>query len=216
MSLRNVSMLPWIMLTEDESIVDVPVTVQYNIAMLKILYWTWPSRSEFEDAADSALRHVVVLLKLIRYCQRGVARSRLRCRKDYSVTWWLGAGINIVGVNIQEGKPPAAVKDAFDDVVKAKEDQKDLKTKPKPTLMVLPEVTVKPNALLKRPRAIAIKWSLKLKVKRNALINCLLNTVKPLRWLANVFISMRLSQWWKIIKVFIDVEGGNNMLYLPW
>ncbi len=113
------------MLTEDENIVEVPLTVQYKINNLKdfVLNVDDPVNS-LQQATESALRHVVgstdmdqVLTDGREVMSREVQERLQRFLNDY------GTGILVTQVNIQRATAPAEVRDAFDDVTRAREDE---------------------------------------------------------------------------------------------
>jgi len=114
-----------LMLTEDENIVDLQLVVQYNIKDIKayVLNVKNPEIS-LQHATDSALRHVVGSTRLDEVISTGREQIgdevmvRLQLYLDNYET-----GIHVVKVNIQDAKPPNEVKAAYDDVIKAREDQ---------------------------------------------------------------------------------------------
>ncbi|MFT6102379.1 MAG: membrane protease subunit HflK [Candidatus Endobugula sp.] len=208
-----------LMLTQDESIVEVPVTIQYNIAEIKsfVLNVNDPVVS-LQHAADSALRHVVGSTELNQVLSegRGKIASEMRQRlQDYLKSY--GTGINIVGVNLQEGKPPAAVKDAFDDVVKAKEDQERLKN----------QAQSYANGIVPEARGLAQRTIEEANAYRDQVIaradgesdrfNQLLVAYNqaPKVTRERLYIDAIESVMANSSKVLVDVEGGNNMMYLP-
>jgi membrane protease subunit HflK len=208
-----------LMLTQDESIVEVPVTIQYNIADIKsfVLNVNDPVVS-LQHAADSALRHVVGSTELNQVLSegRGKIASEMRQRlQDYLKSY--GTGINIVGVNLQEGKPPAAVKDAFDDVVKAKEDQERLKN----------QAQSYANGIVPEARGLAQRTIEEANAYRDQVIaradgesdrfNQLLVAYNqaPKVTRERLYIDAIESVMANSSKVLVDVEGGNNMMYLP-
>lgn len=208
-----------LMLTEDESIVEVPVTIQYNIADIKafVLNVNNPVVS-LEHASDSALRHVVGSTELNQVLSegRGKIAAEMRQRlQDYLESY--GTGINIVGVNLQEGKPPAAVKDAFDDVVKAKEDQERLKN----------QAQSYANGIVPEARGLAQRTIEEANAYRDQVIaraegeserfNQLLTAYSqaPNVTRERLYIDAIESVMANSSKVLVDVEGGNNMMYLP-
>ncbi|PTU76456.1 FtsH protease activity modulator HflK [Pseudomonas mangrovi] len=113
------------MLTEDENIVEVPLTVQYKISNLKdyVLNVDQPEVS-LKHATDSALRHVAGSTTMDQVITQGreqmseEVRERLQSFLDT-----YGTGISVTQVNIQRATAPAEVKDAFDDVIRAREDE---------------------------------------------------------------------------------------------
>lgn len=117
------------MITEDENIVDISLSVQYRIAdpRLYVLAVANPE-STLAHATESALRHVVGSARMTQVLGEGRAKlaqdmqPRLQSYLDRYKT-----GLSIRNVNILEALPPKEVKAAFDDVIRAKEDKERLK-----------------------------------------------------------------------------------------
>jgi len=208
-----------LMLTEDESIVEVPVTIQYNIADIKafVLNVNSPVVS-LEHASDSALRHVVGSTELNQVLSegRGKIATEMRQRlQEYLESY--GTGINIVGVNLQEGKPPAAVKDAFDDVVKAKEDQERLKNQAQSYANgIVPEARGLAQRTIEEANAYRDQVIARAEGESerfNQLLTAYSQAPKVTR--ERLYIDAIESVMANSSKVLVDVEGGNNMMYLP-
>ncbi|RMF20058.1 MAG: FtsH protease activity modulator HflK [Gammaproteobacteria bacterium] len=113
------------MLTEDENIVDIDLTVQYVIRDLRqyVLDIRSP-QSTLVFAIDSALRHEVgstemdQVLTEGRELLAGKVKQRLQEYLDF-----YGSGIDVRQVNINDAQPPKAVQAAFEEVQRAKEDE---------------------------------------------------------------------------------------------
>lgn len=113
------------MLTEDENIIEVPLTVQYRISNLQdfVLNVDQPEVS-LQHATDSAVRHVVGSTEMDQVLTEGrelmasEVRERLQRFLDNYRT-----GITITQVNIQSAAAPREVQEAFDDVIRAREDE---------------------------------------------------------------------------------------------
>ena len=113
------------MLTEDENIIEVPLTVQYRISNLQefVLNVDQPEVS-LQHATDSALRHVVGSTSMDQVLTEGReqmaidVRERLQRFLDNYKT-----GITVTQVNIQSAAAPREVQEAFDDVIRAREDE---------------------------------------------------------------------------------------------
>ena len=98
-------------------------------------------------------------------------KSRLQTRLDTYRT-----GIEVVAVSIRESRPPDAVKEAFDDVVKAREDEVRLRNEAETYANeVVPIARGELKEPLKMLKDINKKSYLKLKVRHQDLINYLLN-----------------------------------------
>ncbi|MEO4045517.1 FtsH protease activity modulator HflK [Pseudomonas sp. CAU 1711] len=113
------------MLTEDENIVEVPLTVQYKISNLKnfVLNVDAPEVS-LQHATESALRHVAGSTSMDEVITLG--REQMGQDVSQRLQGFLddyGTGITVTQVNIQRATAPAEVKDAFDDVIRAREDE---------------------------------------------------------------------------------------------
>ena len=113
------------MLTEDENIVEVPLTVQYKISNLQdfVLNVDQPEIS-LQHATESALRHVAGSTSMDEVITLGREKMSVdvsRRLQDFLDNY--GTGITVTQVNIQRATAPAEVKDAFDDVIRAREDE---------------------------------------------------------------------------------------------
>ena len=121
---RSVS-LTQSMLKRDENIVEVEISAQYQVANPRdfVLNVRDPALS-IENALDSALRHVVGGTDMIDILTSGreilgsSVASRLQSYLDA-----YGAGIRLQTINIESTSAPAPVIDAFDDVIRAREDR---------------------------------------------------------------------------------------------
>ena len=113
------------MLTEDENIVDINLTVQYRKTDPRsyVVEVDSPLNS-LRHATESALRHVVGSSTMDAVITEG--RAALGTEVEQRIQRYLdvyGTGIEVVTVNIDRSAPPSEVQDAFDDVQKAKEDE---------------------------------------------------------------------------------------------
>lgn len=113
------------MLTEDENIIEVPLTVQYKISNLHdfVLNVEGPEVS-LQHATESALRHVVGSTAMDQVLTEGRellavdVKERLQRFLDLYRT-----GIAVTQVNVQNAQAPREVQEAFDDVIRAREDE---------------------------------------------------------------------------------------------
>ena len=113
------------MLTEDENIVDIQMTVQYRVGdPIKYEVQVDEPLESLEHATESALRHVVGSSTMSAVITAG--RAALSTEVEERIQTYLDlyqTGIEVVTVNIDHSQPPRQVQDAFDDVQKAKEDE---------------------------------------------------------------------------------------------
>ena len=207
------------MLTKDENIVDVTVSAQYRIANLKdfVLNVKDPEGS-LRNAIESALRHVVgdnTLDQTLTVGRENIAQevqSRLQAYLDIYQT-----GLIVQQVNIEKTDPPAAVKNAFDDVVAAREDKERLQNEAERyALSIVPEARGQAQARIKEAEAYkeAVVAEAEGEVERfNQLLAEYLKAPDVTR--DRLYLDALQSVLSNSTKVMVDVEGGNNLLYLP-
>ena len=208
-----------LMLTEDENIVDVSLTVQWVIdSASNFVINVREPRDSLAQATESALRHVVGSASMDEVITDG--REAIAIEVQARLQQYLqsyGAGIDVTKVNIDRSAPPIQVQDAFNDVQKAKEDQqKFINQATAYAQQVVPEARGRAQRQLEeaqgyRDRVVArsegeaqrfekllVEYSQAKQVTRDRLY---------IDAMENVFKNSS--------KVMIDVEGGNNMMYLP-
>ena len=117
------------MLTKDLNIVDIKISVQFVIddARNYVLNVRNPKGS-LEQAANSALRHVAgstLMHQILTEGREQVAIDILARLQGYLDNY--ETGIRVETVNIEDSNPPRQVQAAFDDVIKAREDEERYK-----------------------------------------------------------------------------------------
>jgi modulator of FtsH protease HflK len=117
------------MLTRDENLVSVAVVVQYKIADLEAYLFNVADPVEsLKQATSSALRQVIGTTRLNQIITEG--RELWGASVQESLVSILGSyktGIKIINVSPQPARAPENVQDAFDDAIKAQEDEKRFK-----------------------------------------------------------------------------------------
>lgn len=116
------------MLTEDKNLIEIDYSIQYRIDEEKVndyLFSVAKPQNTVRQVAESVMRQVAgtrtlnFIINENRTAVNQQAREEIQSMlNDYKT------GIQITQVNITEVHPPINVKEAFDDVVKAREDQK--------------------------------------------------------------------------------------------
>ncbi len=208
-----------IMLTQDENIVEVSLSVQYVIddPTLFVLEVRDPENS-LQHAAQSALRHVVGGSSMDRVLTEGRAQIAVDVQQrlqEYINMYQ--TGILISKVNVDESKPPSQVQAAFDDVIKAREDEERVKN----------EAQAYANGIVPEARGAAQRQieeasAYKEQVIANAegeadRFNKLLAEYRkaPDVTRERLYLEAVQGVFSNTSKVMVDVEGGNNMMYLP-
>ena len=207
------------MLTEDENIVKVKMTVQYVISDITayLLNVREPDKSLYQ-ATESALRHVVGSTEMHEVLTEGRAEVAVAV-KDRIQTYMVdyGTGISVTQVNIEETAPPDAVRAAFDDVIKAREDEVRLRNEADAYAnQVVPEARGQGQRYTEEAQGYKERVTAQSRGEAER-FNKLYAEYKlaPEVTKTRMYIDTLESVMSNSTKVMIDVEGGNNILYLP-
>ncbi len=207
------------MLTEDENIVDVPMSVQYTVSdPVHFLLKVRDPEHSLEQAMESALRHVVggsSMDDVITAGREKMAvdvRQRLQSYIDNYQT-----GILVSEVNIRESRAPAQVQDAFDDVTRAKEDKARLKNEAEAYAnTIIPEARGQAQRQLEEASAYRDQVVARAEGEAARFTKLLAEYKKaPDVTRRRLYIEAMQDVYSSSTKVMVDVKGGNNMLYLP-
>lgn len=116
------------MLTQDENMVTVEMTVQYRIQdPARYLFNVVDPQDSLSQATDSALRYVIGHMTMDNILTTGRSVVRERTWKSLNdIIKPYNMGLEVIDVNFQSARPPEEVKDAFDDAIKAQEDEQRL------------------------------------------------------------------------------------------
>jgi membrane protease subunit HflK len=208
-----------LMLTQDENIVVVPLTVQYNIkdATDYVLNVRDPVET-LEQATDSAIRHVVGSSQLDNVISAG--RELLRVEVELRLQTYLdsyGSGINIIDVTLQEGTAPEAVKPAFDDVIAAAADkERTINLAEAYSNQILPQARGRAQRAIEAAQAYRGELVARAQGDASRFTQLLVEYERaPEVTRERLYIDALEGVLANTSKVMVDVEGGNNMMYLP-
>lgn len=207
------------MLTEDDNIVDITMTVQYQISDARKYYLEVEDPEiSLQQAAESAIRHVVGASQMNNVISTGReilaqdAHARLQSYLDM-----YGTGITVSQVNIAQSLPPQQVRAAFDDVIKAREDNQSVQNEARRYANeIIPTARGQAQRQLEeshayRERVIAVAQG-----EAQRFEQLLVEYQKaPEVTRERLYIDAMQEVLSNSSKVMIDVEGGNNMMYLP-
>ena len=207
------------MLTKDENIVDVTVSAQYRIANLKdfVLNVKDPETS-LRQGIESALRHVVgdnTLEQTLTVGRENIAQEvqvRLQQILDAYAT-----GLIVQQVNIEKTDPPAPVKDAFDDVVAAREDKERLQNEAERyALSIVPEARGQAQARIREAEGYKLEVVANAEGEVGRFIQLLEEYQKaPKVTRDRMYIDAIQNVLSSTTKVMIDIDSGNNLMLLP-
>lgn len=207
------------MLTKDENIVMVEVEVQYRIIDAeKYLFNVSAPDGILIQAADSALRQVVgdsltddVLTDKKQQIAEAIKDQLVDTLSLYD------AGFHIEDVNFRDSRPPEAVKDAFDDVTKSREDKERLKLQAEAySNTIIPEAEGAAKKILSE--AEAYKESVSLDAEgESQRFNLILPGYNRAPQVARtrMYIDAMGEVFNNTTKVIVSGNSGNNLIYLP-
>ena len=208
-----------VMLTQDENIVEVSMSVQYIIDDPKsfVLEVRDPERS-LQHAAQSALRHVVGESTMDLVLTEGRAEIALNVRdrlQQYLLAYT--TGISVQKVNIDDARPPSQVQEAFDDVIKAREDEERVKNEAESYANgIVPEARGRAQRIKEEAEAYRQQVIAKATGEAQRFDQLLTEYAKaPEVTRERLYIDALQSVLANTNKVMVDVEGGNNVMYLP-
>jgi membrane protease subunit HflK len=208
-----------LMLTQDENIVDVTLTVQYVIDNpIDFVTKVRDPESSLENAAESALRHVVGGTQMDNVITEG--RAAIAVEVAERLQTYLNryaTGILVSKANIDQSIPPKQVQDAFDDVQRAKEDE----------ARFVNEATAYRESVVPEARGGAQKEILQAEAYRDQVIARAEGETKRFNQVLaeyrqgkqvmrdRLYIDAMESVLSNSTKILVDVKGGNNLMYLP-
>ncbi|HTN31620.1 MAG TPA: FtsH protease activity modulator HflK [Pseudomonas sp.] len=208
------------MLTEDENILEVPLTVQYKISNLQdfVLNVDQPEVS-LQHATDSALRHVVGSTGMDQVLTEG--REQVATETHERLQRFLDTyrtGITITQVNVQSAAAPKEVQEAFDDVIRAREDEQREKNQAEAyangvipeargqAQRIIEEANGYRDAVVSRAEGEATRFKLLLAEYRKA----------PQVTRERLYLETMQEIYGSTSKVLVTGDKGqNNLLYLP-
>lgn len=208
-----------LMLTKDENIVSVELAVQYQTGDAKaFLFNVRNPVVSLQQATASALRQVIGHTTLDETLTTGRERVRQQVQEALvEIMNLYQAGIFITDVALQPAKPPEEVTVAFDDAIKAREDEQRYINEARAYAM-----KVQPVAEGKAARMVRAADAYRQKVVLDATANtadflALLPeyTRSPEVTKDRLYLDAMEEVLTKTSKIYVDVKGGNNMLYLP-
>ncbi len=208
-----------VMLTEDENIVDVTLAVQYVIAdPQSFLLNVRQPEVTLTHATDSAIRHVVGSAEMTAVISEGrealgiEAQGRLQNYMDS-----YNAGVRVVKVNLENSQPPSQVQPAFDDVIKAREDEQRFKNSAEAYANgVIPEARGRAQRVLEEANAYREQVVARAQGEADRFLKLLAEYQRaPEVTRQRLYIDAVQEVMQRSSKVMVDVDSGSNIMYLP-
>ena len=207
------------MLTTDENIIDIAVTVQYLIQdPVKYVIAVQDPELSLDNASESAIRHVVggnfmdQILTTGRDRMAADVQDRLQ---DYMNAY--NTGIFVSQVNVVDAQPPDAVRPAFDDVIRAREDEQRVQNQAQQySNQIIPEARGEAQRRIEAANAYSAEVVAEATGDASRFDQLLTEYLKsPEVTRQRLYIDSIEDVMTASSKIMVDVEGGNNMLFLP-
>jgi membrane protease subunit HflK len=208
------------MLTEDDNIIDITMTVQYVITDARKYYLEVEDPEiSLQHAAESAIRHIVgssTMDNAITLGRDQIAQDTALRLQDYMDLY--GTGITIRQVNIDQSLPPQQVREAFDDVIKAREDNQSFQNQARAYAnQVVPESRGQARRQIEEANAYKDRVVAQAEGEARRFEQLLVEYQKaPEVTRERLYIDALQRVMGSVSKVMVDVDGsGNNMIVLP-
>ncbi|NRA53669.1 MAG: FtsH protease activity modulator HflK [Gammaproteobacteria bacterium] len=207
------------MLTKDENVVRVEMDVQYRVVdPEQFLFSVVNPANSISQAMDSALRYVVghTTMDDLLTTGREVVRQKTEVELRKVIEPYK-LGLEIVDVNFLPARPPEEVKGSFDDAIAAQEDEERfIREAEAYALSIEPLARGQVRRLEQEAKAYKEQAILKA-TGETARFNQLLPQYQAAKEVTRqrIYLETIESVYANTSKVMVDVEGGNNMLYLP-
>lgn len=208
-----------VMLTKDENIVIVKLGVQYRIENPEdYLFNVTSPEDTITQAAESALREVVgsaIMDDIITTGREAIKRETHTLLESTMEPY--KTGLVVTEVTLEEADAPTQVKAAFQDAIKAREDEeKYINTAQSYENQVVPVAEGAAARIIEAAKAYeqsAIAMAKGDVAKFDKLLPEYLLAPEVTR--KRLYLETMEKVYSRVNKVVIDVEGGNNMMYLP-
>ena len=208
-----------LMLTGDENIIDVKFAVQYRVKDAgNYLFNVVEPDTTVRQATESAVREIVGRSEMDFVLTAG--RNAVATEAETLIQDILDryeAGLEITSVNMQDAQPPREVQDAFNDAVKAREDEVRLINEARAYAAdILPKARGEADAVREAAEGYRQRVIAGAEGETDRFLNVLTEYRKaPEVTRKRMYLETVQSVLSNTSKVMVDVEGGNNLLYLP-
>lgn len=207
------------MLTKDENIIQVELAVQYRIKDAQdYLFGVRDPDYTLKEASESALREVIGSIPMDEFLTGG--RGEI-VQQTKAITQGIldqyGTGLILTSVNLQDPQPPEEVQGAFEDVIKAREDQVRYKNQAEAVAL---DIVPKARGDAARMREAANAYREQVIAKAEGETSRFVQTLAEYEKAPNITRKRLYLETMEYVlannnKVLMTVKDGNNLMYLP-
>lgn len=207
------------MLTKDENIIQVELAVQYQVSDAKqYLFEVRDPDYTLQEATESALREVIGAINMDDFLSggRGAIVQQTKTLTQEILDRYK-TGLILTSVNLQDPQPPEEVQGAFEDAIKAQEDEVRYKNQAEAVALdILPKA--RGNAVRLREAANAYREQViaKAEGESSRFLQTLTEYEKaPEVTRKRIYLETMEAVLANTSKVLMQVKDGNSLMYLP-
>jgi len=207
------------MLTKDENIIQVELAVQYQVRDAReYLFEVRDPDYTLQEATESALREVIGAIPMDDFLSggRGVIVQQTKTLTQEILDKYK-TGLILTSVNLQDPQPPEEVQGAFEDAIKAQEDEVRYKNQAEAVALdILPKA--RGNAVRLREAANAYREQViaKAEGESSRFLQTLAEYEKaPEVTRQRIYLETMEAVLANTSKVLMQVKDGNSLMYLP-
>jgi membrane protease subunit HflK len=207
------------MLTKDENIIQVGLAVQYQVRDAKdYLFQVRDPDFTLQEAAESALREVIGAIPMDEFLTGGRAGIVQQTKElTQSILDKYKTGLVLTSVNLEDPQPPEEVQGAFEDAIKAREDQVRYRNQAEAyALDILPKA--RGDATQMREAAMAYREQVIAQAEGET--SRFLQTMTEYTKAPEITRKRMYLETMEYVlannsKVLLQVKDGNSLMYLP-
>lgn len=207
------------MLTQDQNLVRVTFEIQYRIFNARqYLFSVVDADRSLREATDAALRFVIGHSIMDDVLTRGREVVRQNTRQELEgIIQPYNMGLVLVDVNFRDARPPEEVRDAFDDAIKAQEDQERFVQEATAYAReVEPRARGQVNRVMQEAEAYKQQIMLRAQgevARFEQLLPQYLAAPQVTR--DRLYLETMEYVYSNTSKILVDVKNSNNLMYLP-
>ena len=207
------------MLTKDENIIQVELAVQYQVRDAKeYLFEVRDPDYTLQEATESALREVIGGIPMDEFLSGGRGEIVLQTKTlTQEILDKYKTGLILTSVNLQDPQPPEEVQGAFEDAIKAQEDEVRYKNQAEAVALdILPKA--RGNAVRLREAANAYREQViaQAEGESSRFLQTLAEYEKaPEVTRKRIYLETMEAVLANTSKVVMQVKDGNSLMYLP-
>ncbi|MGD2137821.1 MAG: FtsH protease activity modulator HflK [Gammaproteobacteria bacterium] len=207
------------MLTKDENIIQVELAVQYQVKNASdYLFQVRDPDYTLQEATESALREVVGGMPMDEFLSggRGVIVQKTK-ELTQEILDKYQTGLILTSVNLQDPQPPEEVQGAFEDAIKAQEDEVRFRNQAEAyALDILPRARGDATRMREAANAYKEQVIARAEGETSRFLQTLAEYEKaPEVTRKRLYLETMEYVLSSTSKVIMQVEDGNNLMYIP-